>query len=201
VTSARRLPSEADLEGSRGAAERGAQPVEVVDFSEIIEAHLDFIWRLLRRLGLSPADAEDAAQHVFILAESKRELIAPGKERTFLYGTALRVAANARRSLGNRREVSTEFTPPAQSRGLQPDESLELSRARALLDELLAELPEELARVLLLAEMEGHTVPAIAELEQIAVGTAASRLRRARELFRELLVREGHRNPFRGSRE
>jgi RNA polymerase sigma-70 factor (ECF subfamily) len=73
-------------------------------------------------------------------------------------------------------------------------------RAWALLDELLAELPEELARVLALAEIEQVEVPEIAALEKIPVGTAASRLRRARALFRELLAGVQHRNPF-GSEE
>ena len=53
-------------------------------------------------------------------------------------------------------------------------------------------------RVLVLAELEEQTVPAIAELEGIPVGTAASRLRRARAMFGELLERDSARNPFGG---
>jgi len=78
-----------------------------------------------------------------------------------------------------------------------PDQLAELARAQALLDELLAELPEELARCLFLAEIEQCSVPEVAELEGIPVGTAASRLRRARQEFRALLEREAHRNPLR----
>jgi RNA polymerase sigma-70 factor (ECF subfamily) len=165
-------------------------------FAEIVNEHLDFVWRLLRRLGLSPTDADDAAQQVFILAEGKREQITPGKERSFLYGTALRVCANVQRLLHRRREVSDSGLVSAASGRPLPDRLLELDRARSLLDELLSELPDELARVLLLAEMEGYTLAAIAELEGIPPGTAASRLRRARALFRDLLAREAHRNPF-----
>ena len=65
-----------------------------------------------------------------------------------------------------------------------------------MLDELLEQLPDELRRVLVLAEIEECTVPEIAELEGIAVGTAASRLRRARGLFREIAARVQHRNPL-----
>ena len=33
--------------------------------------HHDFIWRLLRRLGLSRGAADDAAQHVFLVAAER----------------------------------------------------------------------------------------------------------------------------------
>ena len=33
---------------------------------ELVLQHLDFVWRLLRRLGLDPADAEDATQQVLL---------------------------------------------------------------------------------------------------------------------------------------
>jgi RNA polymerase sigma-70 factor (ECF subfamily) len=65
-----------------------------------------------------------------------------------------------------------------------------------LLDELLGELPAELRRVLVLAEIEQLTAKQIGELEGVPPGTAASRLRRARAAFYALLEREQARNPF-----
>ena len=47
----------------------------------------------------------------------------------------------------------------------------------------------ELRTVLVLFELEGLEIRAIAELEQIPVGTASSRLRRAREEFSALARR------------
>lgn len=163
----------------------------------LVSEHLDFIWRLLRRLGLSAADADDAAQHVFITAAGKLGQIEPGKERTFLYGMAIRVAANMQRRLARRCEVPDGVLPPAAASDPAPDRRLELERARSLLDELLALLPREQARVLMLAEVEQYTLAEIAELEGIPQGTAASRLRRARAAFREQLERAQARNPFR----
>jgi RNA polymerase sigma-70 factor (ECF subfamily) len=163
----------------------------------LVENYFDFIWRLLRRQGLAPPDADDAAQQVFMIATEKVDSIAPGSERGFLYGTAVRVAANTRRATGRRREVAVEGLDSRATDASQPDERAELGRAWALLDELFAQLPDELARVLALAEIEQVEVPEIAALEQIPVGTAASRLRRARAAFRELLGTIEHRNPFR----
>lgn len=78
-----------------------------------------------------------------------------------------------------------------------PDRAAELVRARELLDELLATLPEELRRVLVLASIEQFELAEIADLEGIPQGTVASRLRRARALFAEHLSQVRERIPFR----
>ncbi len=163
---------------------------------ELFERHFDFIWRLLRRRGLSPTDADDAAQQVFMIATRKLDGIASGSERSFLYGAALRVASNARRTQSRRREVRDDTLEGTPHTAAGPDGQTELSRAWALLHELLGKLPDELARVLALAEIEQLEVSEIAALEAIPVGTAASRLRRARIAFRTLLEKSQHRNPF-----
>jgi len=162
----------------------------------LVAEHLDFIWRLLRRQGLAAPDADDAVQQVFLIASQKLDRMSPGHERPFLYGVALRVASNARRSARRRREDADAEIDSRHATAAPIDQRAELARAWALLDELLAEMPAELARVLALAEIEQLEVPEIAALEEIPVGTAASRLRRARERFRGLLRTVAHRNPF-----
>ena len=146
----------------------------------LVGEHFDFIWRLLRRLGLSPADADDATQHVFMVSLPKLADIAPGKERSFLYGVALRVHANAHRKRVRRREEPLDAQTLARDEGPQPEATLELARARAKLDTLLDELPEELARVFVLCVIEELSMADVAVLEGIPAGTVASRLRRAR---------------------
>lgn len=163
----------------------------------LVSEHFDFIWRLLRRMGFSPEDADDAAQQVFMAATQKSERIAHGSERTYLYGIALRVAANLRRKLARRREEVEPLAQEIVDRGAHPEHAANLGEARSLLDELLARLPDELRRVLVLAQIEQFEVAEIAQAEGIPVGTAASRLRRARALFREQLERVQRRNPFR----
>lgn len=181
-------------------AESEERALELRSISTIVDEHLHFVWRVLRRLGLSPPDADDAAQHVFLVAAEKLRSIAPKAERAFLYSTAVRVAANSRRSLERRREVpdlALEFEPhPAAG----PERRLELSQATELLDELLARLPPEQARALVLVELEQMTVSDLAEFEEVPLGTAASRLRLARRAFRQLLEQVEDRNPL-GGRE
>src|SRR5687767_8850666 len=67
-------------------------------FTAMVTDHFDFVWRLLRGLGVAPDAVDDAAQHVFLVASNKVAAIAYGSERSFLFGTAVGVAANVRRS-------------------------------------------------------------------------------------------------------
>jgi RNA polymerase sigma-70 factor (ECF subfamily) len=164
-----------------------------VRIGDLVARHFDFVWRLLRRLGLSETDADDAAQQVFIVAALRWQRIEPGKERTFLYGVALRTVANVRRTARRRRETGEELLDELPATAARPDELAEAARTRALLDELLGALPDELRRVLVLAELDEATMPEIAELEGIPVGTATSRVRRARTAFRELFAAQRHR--------
>ena len=176
-------------------ATSGAVGAEVAGV-RLVQEHFDFIWRLTRRLGLSPEDADDVAQQVFMTATQKLTEITPGHERTYLYGVALRVTANLKRKAHRRREDTGTELGSVHDGGPRPDEAAELVLARQLLDELLASLPEELRRVFVLANIEQFEQAEIAELEGIPQGTVASRLRRARALFAERLSQVRHRSPF-----
>lgn len=172
-----------------------ASPARVAD---VVRDHYAFVWRLLRRLGLGVGDADDAAQQVFLSAAPKLGAVEASRERAFLYGVALNVGARARRSLGRRREEPLDAALERETREPNAEQVLELRQARALLDRLLDDMPEDLRVVFVLFELEELSTPKIAELCQIPVGTAASRLRRARADFEERVAREEARRRFPG---
>lgn len=174
-----------------GAAEPAESPppaqlvgVGGVSVSELVRSHLDSIWRLLRRLGVSPSRADDLTQEVFLVAMRRRAEIEPGRERGFLYAVAVRVAANARRQQRRQREVPEHEVESVAPDAL-PDEVVERRRQAAQLDALLDELPDKLRRVLVLSDVMELEVGEVAALEGIPRGTVASRLKRARELFKK----------------
>ena len=144
--------------------------------------HHDFIWRLLRRLGLSTGGADDAAQHVFLVAAERIDDIKLGSERSFLFGTALRVARSQNRT--DRRWVLEEDMDIRRSEAARPEERIDHQRAVDLMGRILDGMTLDLRTVFVLSELEGMTMPEVAALVEIPVGTAASRLRRAREAFR-----------------
>lgn len=166
--------------------------------AQLVRAHYGLVWRLLRRLGLPSGDADDAAQQVFMTAAAKLGGVEPERERAFLYGVTLNVGARARRTQARRREEPLEAAGEGESAPANAEQLLEQRQARELLDTLLEAMPEELRVVFVLYELEELTTPQIAELCCIPLGTAASRLRRAREDFEERVARVEARRRFPG---
>jgi RNA polymerase sigma-70 factor, ECF subfamily len=149
----------------------------------MFEEHVALIWRTLRRLGVAEAAVDDAVQEVFIVAARRLDAIATGKERAYLFGVAVRVAADARRRVQRRREDAEGELGAAADPALGPAELIDQRRARQLLDRIVSELPEDTRPVFLLYELEGLTMAEIAACLELPAGTVASRLRRGREVF------------------
>jgi RNA polymerase sigma-70 factor, ECF subfamily len=146
----------------------------------LVAQHFDFAWRSLRRLGVAEASVDDATQQLFLVVTSKLDSIEPGRERSFVFGVAVRIASDSRRALGRERERISHEIDALRDPLPEPDELLDHKRAREVLDQLLDALPMELRTVLVLAEGEGMTMSEIARLCELPPGTVASRLRRAR---------------------
>lgn len=156
----------------------------------LFQAHYASIWRLLRRCGVPTAQIDDAAQEVFWVAARRLLDIQPGREHSFLYGVALRVASNdvRRRRATPPMSAADDLSLVADERP-SPEEQFEQKRARELLDAVLDGMPLELREVFVLFELEGLEVRDIATIQEIPVGTASSRLRRAREEFSRIAKR------------
>ncbi len=173
-----------DAAGAERAREDQARLRRMLDES------FDFIWRSLRRFGLSDDRADDAAQQVFIIASRKLDVIRPEAERSFLFGTAMRVASDMRRSAVARREIA--HADPAgdlADTSISPDELIDQRRAREMLDGVLHAMEEDMRAVFVLFELEEMPTAEIAALLAIPPGTVASRLRRAREEFEVQIAR------------
>jgi RNA polymerase sigma-70 factor (ECF subfamily) len=168
-------------------------------FRAIVDEHFAFVWRSLRGLGVPASSADDGAQQVFWIAAQKLDTIAIGSERSFLFGTAIGVAANARATRARNLEVFDENALNARVDGAPDAEQLvDMRRQRAMLDQVLERMPQDLRSVFVLFVLEGSTTTEISTLLGLPSGTVASRLRRAREAFHEIARRIQTRSEFRG---
>jgi RNA polymerase sigma-70 factor (ECF subfamily) len=176
-------------EAKQTPAASGARAPADARVRALLDAHFDFVWRSLRRLGLSADQADDGAQQVFLVLSKRIDSIAVGSEPSFLFHTATRVASDVRRSASYRREIAHPDPAVERGGGPRPDELLDERQARALLDSILEVLDVELRTVFVLFEIEEMTIAEIAAMLAIPPGTVASRLRRARERFHAKLAR------------
>jgi RNA polymerase sigma-70 factor (ECF subfamily) len=150
--------------------------------------HHMLIWRTLRRFGLTEDGASDGTQQAFLIAAERLDQIRFGSERAFLFGTAIRLARSSHRK-NHRCQLEADMDTRADPRRKAEDDATNRHSAVELLDRVLRRMDEDLVTVFVLFELEGMSTPEIAELVQIPVGTAASRLRRARQSFRAAALR------------
>ncbi len=135
--------------------------------------------------GANQWQAEENAQESFSVAARKIDRIESGRERAFLLGVAVRLAVNARRLVAQRVNEFAIDRDPIEAVDGAPlaEELLAQKQQRALLDQILQSMSDAFRQVLTLYEIEELTLPEIANVLEIPAGTAASRLRRAREEF------------------
>jgi RNA polymerase sigma-70 factor (ECF subfamily) len=150
---------------------------------QIFEQHADFVWRVLARAGVRDADLKDASQEVFIIVANKLdELDEQTKVTTWLFGIAIRVAANQRRKVQRKREDFTSEGTLAATRDHadSPEHIAVRAQARAQLAMLLEGLAPDQRIVFEMFELEEMTCPDIAKVLGIPLGTTYTRLRAAR---------------------
>lgn len=179
------------MPGSLATAERGPSPSR--EFLELYRAHFPFVWRSLRRLGVAQPNLDDATQEVFLVVHRRlADFEGRSTLRTWIFGISLRVARDFRRraARGAATTSAREATTMLPDQGPSPLEVAERHDQTRLLESALAALPEERRAILVLAELEGFTVPEIAEALAINLNTAYSRLRLARKAFSAAVAKE-----------
>lgn len=159
-----------------------SERLEAVDFSSVYDAHVDFVWSMLRRLGVGPEVLEDAVQDVFVVVH--RQLPAfQGRStlRTWVGGIAVRVASEHRRRArraGRCEPIEAGERIPCGRGG--PEELAAAARAWARLERLLDGLDEDQRTVFVLSALEELSAPEVAQIVGAPLNTVYSRLRLAR---------------------
>jgi RNA polymerase sigma-70 factor (ECF subfamily) len=161
---------------------------ELRDLETIYKDHFDAVWNHLRRLGVAEADRDDLVQEVFLTVHRRLATYDRSRPmRPWLVGIATRVALHHWRS-ARRRPI--ELDPGELDRALAAnggDRDAQLVLA-ALLDTIEPDRRTEFV----LHELEGFSVPEIAELVGAPLNTVYSRLRRTREELGRLAQRWHH---------
>src|ERR1043165_7187233 len=173
---------------------RFARAGDEAPFQELLNRHGQMVFQVCFRVLSNTADAEDAAQAVFLtLAQRARDFALQhsvslsGWLHTLAWRVAmrLRTAADARRK--HEREAGTVNSVDASI----ASNSTDWGKLRPLLDEALTNLPEKYRLPFVLCHLEERSQEEAAALLLVPKRTVSGRLERARELLRKQLEQRG----------
>lgn len=155
----------------------------VPDFAAVYEAHAELVWRVVRRMGIPDAAAEDVMHEVFLVVHRRLpEYDGRASMATWLFHLARGVASNYKRGRERERARLEVVSPPTSSLP-DPEVDAERREAAAFVRTFLGELDADKREVFELVEIEGLPVPEVAELLALNLNTTYSRLRLARQAF------------------
>jgi RNA polymerase sigma-70 factor (ECF subfamily) len=159
-------------------------------FEQSIMPHMNAAYNLARWLAGNDADAQDVVQEAYLRAFKFLGGFRGGDSRSWL----LRIVRNAfydwlKRN--RREETGTPFDEELHSAADEtgtPDILLLEKGDHELMRKALEDLPFDFREILVLREFEGLSYKEIADIAEVPLGTVMSRLARAREHLRTLLV-------------
>lgn len=161
-----------------------------VRFSDVYDAYLDFVWSMVRRLGVPPSQLEDAVQDTFVVVYRRLAgFRGASTVKTWVGGIAVRVAHEYRRRnqrAGAEEPLEHHLDVPATAG--DPQRAAEAAQAWATLERLLEVLDEDQRTVFVLAQLEELSAAEIAEIVEAPVNTVYSRLRLARAKLQTALT-------------
>lgn len=159
------------------------------EFRALFEAHAAFVWRVLRRHGVSERELEDACQEVFLVVHRRfADFEGRSALRSWIYGIAVRVAQGFRRKGYRVRERLSDELPEEQQPASQAN-SAEQRQMLGLVEEALANLTPEKREAFALYELEGMTMAEVAAALGVPENTALYRFYGARDEIRGFLER------------
>ena len=182
------------------APEPGSGPVPTrFDWEAAYRDHFKAVWRFISRLGVRPEHVEDVTHEVFLTAFRRLDSYDTSRPLApWLFGIAFRLAGDFKRLAFIRREVpqEAEVHEVAATSGPVAERGVMAREARVMLEEILETMDLDQRAVFVMHEFDGLPVPQIAQVVDIPVATAYSRLRLARQQFnagvKRLKAKVGH---------
>lgn len=174
-------------------AVHNAQKGDQAAFAWLVESYQGPVYRLALRMGLSPADAEEAAQNAFLAAwRGLPSFRGEAKFSTWLYRLASNAAVDVLRrekKYENQWDIEDLQRPDAAP---SPQEQLERQDTRQAVRAAMAALPAEFRQVLVLRYLQEMSYQEIAQALALPEGTVKSRINRAKGQLKALLAESGN---------
>ncbi|MDL2237576.1 sigma-70 family RNA polymerase sigma factor [Christensenellaceae bacterium OttesenSCG-928-K19] len=167
---------------------KSAQNGNVQAFDELISAYEKKIYNIAYKFMRNDHDAQDAAQDAIIkMYGNLKKFSFQSAFSTWMY----RVTANTCLDILRKKKANAQiddFENVITSRDGNPDKEALNNELGAGIKSCIRMLPEKYIPIIVLKDVEGMKYEEIAEIMKISVGTVKSRISRAREKLRELLI-------------
>lgn len=195
------MPSDArDIGPSDRELVDRARDGDAAAFGIVLQRYQDRVFNTIYRMCRNRADAADLTQTTFVKA---LEALPGYQAQAAVYTWLFRIAVNLTISwLRSRKRVPVSLdsagrdgrTIEPRPRELQPiGHELEQRELLERLEKALDQLEEDSRVVVVLRDIEGMDYAQISETLGLPVGTVKSRIHRARQILRELVLQESSR--------
>jgi len=164
---------------------------EALDFEQVYVAHFHHVARCARALGGLEADVDDLTQEVFLVVRRRLADYRGPSVRAWLYGITRKTVSDYRRRAWLRRWLGGQtrsLDDSKQAQNLSAPDTSEQWEARRVLSRVLERMTPVRRAAFVLFEIEGYSGEEIAQLEQIPVATAYTRLHHARKDYLRLVA-------------
>jgi len=162
------------------------------NFEQLVQPHLNRLYKLAYRFTGHRDDAEDLVQDVLLklyprLQEMQKiEMLGPWLSRVLYRQFIDKLRSQQRSPVQFTDEEQSYYESQADSAQL-PAELFESRLTQEALQQALDELSEDMRILVMLHDVEGYTLQEIHQMLDVPVGTLKSRLSRARTKLKEIL--------------
>ena len=168
----------------------------LVDFDQVYERFRLPVWRLARRLTNSEEEALDTTQEIFLRVwRGLPGFRGEAKLSTWVFQIAWNYLRAHRRKMGRSLQVvgedmngAQELVEVAKDSGPDPERRASASELLDRIEGALVQLPEHYRVVVWLRDGEGLSYQEIADALDVPIGTVRSRLARARQTLKDMVL-------------
>lgn len=170
-------------------------------FAQLMRDNEKRIYNLTLRMTGNPEDAMDLAQEAFLNAwRGLKFFKGDSAFSTWVYRLASNACIDHLRRKKRRQDISVpmpvdeedDTAPEIPDERFQPEQELERQELRRTVAAGLEQLSDEHRQVLVMREINGLSYQEIGDILDLEAGTVKSRIARARNSLRKILVKSGN---------
>lgn len=177
-----------------------SQQGEIKAFEELIAKHQLLAYNIAYRIMGNEEDAKDATQEALIkVFKHLNSFNGDSQFSTWLYRIVVNSCKDLLRKSNRQKVVSIdnafetddgEIPFELKDEKLTPEESVIQHETSYTVQKAIKSLPEQNRTVIVLRDIQGLSYDEIASIEGVPIGTVKSRIKRGRDMLKEVLIKD-----------